>query len=79
MTLIISITSRTALFEAENSLENSASFHPVSTSFEFATIFLLQSKFGSLASNSQLGGPGMFPDPAPGSLFVASYDSQGYG
>jgi hypothetical protein len=56
----------------------------------FAAIIILQSKFVSLASNPQPGGPGLciyvpidrvahLNPQAPGSVFVAFYDSQGYG
>jgi hypothetical protein len=56
----------------------------------FATIFVLQNKIVSLASNFQPGGAGpsiyvpQYQDSpvspqALGSLFVAFYDSQGYG
>jgi hypothetical protein len=64
--------------------------HPVFTCLDFVTIFFLQSKVVSLASNPQPGGPGLciyvpqlqggpvIPQ-ASGSLFIAFYDSQGYG
>jgi hypothetical protein len=56
---------------------------------EFATIIFLQSKVVILASNLQPGGPvSVFMSPsdrvaqlylqAPGSLFIAFYDSQDY-
>jgi hypothetical protein len=64
--------------------------HPVFTSLDFVTLTFLQSKIVSLASNPQPGEPGAciyvsqwhggpVIRPAPGSLFVSFYDSQGYG
>jgi hypothetical protein len=57
---------------------------------DFATVFFLQSKVVSLAFNAQPGGSGLYlyvPQwqgaqlypQASGSLYVAFYDSQGYG
>jgi hypothetical protein len=57
--IIIIIIGKTALFELQPSLEDSArSVHPVSTSLDFATVIFLQSNV-SLASNAQPGGPGL--------------------
>jgi hypothetical protein len=72
------------------SLENSVRSGLVYTSSEFVTITLWQSKVVSLASNPQPGGLGLciyvpsdrvaqLYTQALGSLFVASYGSQGYG
>jgi hypothetical protein len=48
ITLLIIIIGKVGLFDPEPSLENCASFVPVSTSLEFATIVLLQSQVVSL-------------------------------
>jgi hypothetical protein len=64
--------------------------HRVFTSLNFATKNFLQSKVVGLASNPQSGAPCPCVPPvtecpsyvypqAPGSLFTALYDSQGYG
>jgi hypothetical protein len=87
----VSTIGKTALFEPQPSLEDSTSLHPVFASLDFATLIFLQSKVFSLASKPQPGGPGpciyvrqwqggpvIYPQ-ALGSLFVAFYDSQGYG
>jgi hypothetical protein len=66
--------------------------HPVFTSSDFATVIYLQIKVVSLASNPNLEdqvsvftgmsprdrGAQLYHQP-PGSLFIAFYDSQGYG
>jgi hypothetical protein len=58
--IIIIIIGKTTLFQPWPSLEDSAGLHPVFISLDFATIFVLQSKVVSLASNPQPGGPGPF-------------------
>jgi hypothetical protein len=89
ITFIITITGKTALFEPQPSLEDSARFDPGFRYLGFATVKFLQSKVISLASKPRPGGSGLcmsrsdrvaqlYPQ-ALGSLFVASYDSQGYG
>jgi hypothetical protein len=57
--IITIIIGKTALFEAQPSLEESARLHAVFTSLDYETIFFLQSKVVSLASNPQPGGPGL--------------------
>jgi hypothetical protein len=87
----IIIIDKTALFEPQPALEDSARLHGIFTSLDFATLFFFsQSKVVSLASNPQPGGPGpciyvlkeqsgpIIP-PVTGLLFVASFDSQCYG
>jgi hypothetical protein len=87
--IIIIIVLNTTILEPLPSLENSASMHPVFTCLDFVTI-LLQSKVVSLASNpnvedhifvfmSSSDRVAQLHPQAPGSLFVAFYDSQGYG
>jgi hypothetical protein len=55
----LSSSAKTAFFEPQPSLEDSARFHPVFTSLDFATIIFLQSKVVSLESNPRPGGPGL--------------------
>jgi hypothetical protein len=77
--------SKTALFEPQPSLEDSARVHQVSTSLDFATLFFLQNNIVSLVSNSNLEDQGMsrtdrvaqFYFHISRCLFVAFYDSQG--
>jgi hypothetical protein len=57
---IIIISSETALYEPQPSLEDSARFDPVSTSLDLATIYFFQSKVVSFATNPQPGGPGLY-------------------
>jgi hypothetical protein len=52
------IISKTALFKPQPSLKISARLHLIYTSLDFPTVFLLQSKVVSFASNPQPGGPG---------------------
>jgi hypothetical protein len=55
--LIIIIGRAAAPFEPYTSLEDSARWHPVFTSSNFATVNCLHIKFMSLASNPQPAGP----------------------
>jgi hypothetical protein len=85
--IFIIITSKTALFEPQPSLEDSTKFDLVLTSLDFTTVIFLQSKVVNLAFNPQPGGPDLciyvpsdrvvqlYPQ-APSSLFFAFYDSQ---
>jgi hypothetical protein len=82
-----------ALFQPRPSLEDSARFdHPVFTSLDFAAIlfFFYRASSSALRSTPKLEDQAsVFMSPSdrlaclypqtPGSLFVAFYDSQGYG
>jgi hypothetical protein len=84
------VINKTDLLEPWPSWEHSARLHPLITSLDFSTIFILQSKVVSLTFNPHPGGPGpcihahndrvaqLYPQ-ATGSLYVAFYGSQGNG
>jgi hypothetical protein len=85
----IIIIGKTAIFKQLCSLENSDKLHPLSTSLDFAMAIVLQNKAISLAPNPQPAGlgpyisvpqqqGGLVYSQAPGSIFVAFYDSKGY-
>jgi hypothetical protein len=82
---------KTALFESYPSLEGSARLHPGFTSLDFATVIFYRAKSSALRLTTNLEdqvteimSPSdnrvvqLYPQ-APGSLFIAFYDSQGCG
>jgi hypothetical protein len=88
--IIIIIMAKRARLNPQPSLEDTARSDPIFTSLDFVTIFFLQSKVVSLASNPQPGGPGLCiyaPSDREAQIypkctrfsFIAFYDSQGYG
>jgi hypothetical protein len=88
--VIFIIIGKTRLSEPLPASEYYATLHPVSTSFDIATIIFLQSKVLALRTTPDLDDEVavfMFPSDrvaklypeARGSLFVAFYDLQGYG
>jgi hypothetical protein len=85
--IIIIIIGRTTLFEPQPSLEDSARFDPVFTSLDFVTVFFFYRALRPTLNLEDLVSVFMFPSDrmaqfypqAPGPLFVAFYDSQGYG
>jgi hypothetical protein len=85
-------TGKTALFEPEPSLEDSASLHPVFTSLDFTIIFYFYRARSSSALHPTASAEDNIPvfmstsdrvallyPQAPHSLFITYYDLQGYG
>jgi hypothetical protein len=84
--LIISINDKTALSEPQPSIEDSVSSDPVFTCLDFAAIFFLQPALRPTRVLEDHVFVFMSPSDrvaqlylqAPGSLFVASCDAQGW-